>query len=121
MKILIDMNLSPTWVSLFQEQGWSAVHWSDVGDPRASDKSLMIWAQENGYIVFTHDLDFGTLLASTKAQAPSVVQIRTQDVMPHHLGKRLIRVLEEYRLFLENGALLIVDEHKARVRILPFT
>ena len=32
MKILIDMNLSPEWVAVFENHGWSAVHWSTVGD-----------------------------------------------------------------------------------------
>jgi len=26
----------------------------------------MIWAKEKGYVVFTHDLDFGALLAASK-------------------------------------------------------
>ena len=32
----------------------------------ASDKEIMIWAKEKGYVVFTHDLDFGALLAVSK-------------------------------------------------------
>lgn len=38
----------------------------------------MAWALTNDYIVFTHDLDFGTLLAITQADAPSVIQVRSQ-------------------------------------------
>ena len=30
MKIVIDMNLSPTWVSPFEAAGYEAVHWSTV-------------------------------------------------------------------------------------------
>jgi predicted nuclease of predicted toxin-antitoxin system len=37
MKLLIDMNLSPDWVEVFQQQGWQALHWSTVGDLRAMD------------------------------------------------------------------------------------
>jgi len=43
--------------------GQEAVHWSEVGDPRAPDTALMQWALHNAYAVFTHDLDFGTMLA----------------------------------------------------------
>jgi hypothetical protein len=43
--------------------GHEAVHWSEVGNPRAPDTVLMQWAIANGYTVFTHDLDFGTMLA----------------------------------------------------------
>ncbi len=42
----------------------------------------MEWAKTNSHIVFTHDLDFGAILAATNAIAPSVIQVRTQDVMP---------------------------------------
>jgi predicted nuclease of predicted toxin-antitoxin system len=31
--------------------------------PRAQDKVIMDWAMVNAYVVFTHDLDFGILLA----------------------------------------------------------
>ncbi len=65
MKLLIDMNLSPDWSEVFIKQGWQAVHWSAVGDLRATDQAIMDWARTNGYVVFTHDLDFGTLLALT--------------------------------------------------------
>ncbi len=115
------MNLSPTWVVLFEKQGWQAVHWSTAGDPRASDKTLMEWANRHDYVVFTHDLDFGTLLAATQAERPSVIQIRVQDVMPNNLGNRMVKLLREFEPMLEAGALIIVDEIRARVRILPIT
>ncbi len=38
MKLLIDMNLSPLWVSVLEEAGWKAVHWTHVGAPNASDR-----------------------------------------------------------------------------------
>ena len=80
----------------------------------------MSWARENGFIVFTHDLDFGVLLALTQAESPSVIQVRTQDIFPEVLGDRLVKVLQEHQSVLEEGALLTVDEGKSRVRILPF-
>jgi predicted nuclease of predicted toxin-antitoxin system len=55
IKILIDMNLSPEWKSVFTSAGWTATHWSEEGDPRASDRVIMDWAVSNDYVVFTHD------------------------------------------------------------------
>lgn len=43
VKLVVDMNLSPEWVSLLKGNGWSAVHWSTIGDPRASDAAVMEW------------------------------------------------------------------------------
>ena len=121
MKILVDMNLSPDWVELFARHGLSAVHWSTIGDPRAEDPILFQWARANGYIVFTHDLDFGALLALTQAESPSVIQVRTQDVTPHYLEAMVIGAVNEYGSSLEAGALIALDEGKSRVRILPLS
>ncbi|MEW6125822.1 MAG: DUF5615 family PIN-like protein [Acidobacteriota bacterium] len=101
MKILIDMNLSPDWVEVFAKHGITAVHWSAVGDPRAADTVLMDWARDNNYVVFTHDLDFGTALALTKAESPSVIQVRTQDITPAHLEKPVIDVLQNHESLMQ--------------------
>lgn len=81
------MNLSPDWVKTLKKDGFDAVHWSTIGDIRAEDTEIMEWARTNNHVVFTHDLDFGMLLALTQAESPSVIQVRTQDVSPSHLGK----------------------------------
>jgi predicted nuclease of predicted toxin-antitoxin system len=94
MKILIDMNLSPDWVAVLARHGFTAVHWSTVGDPRAEDPVLMDWARANAHVVFTHDLDFGAALALTQAESPSVIQVRTHDVTPSHLETAVVEVLK---------------------------
>ncbi len=119
MKILVDMNLTPDWCPLLNRSGHQAVHWSEVGDPRAADHKIMKWATINGYVVFTHDLDFGAILAMTQAEAPSVIQVRTEDVMPDHLGQTVVSVLSEHETSLKEGAIIVIDKHRLRVRILP--
>jgi predicted nuclease of predicted toxin-antitoxin system len=74
MKLLIDMNLPPLWVRFLREAGFEALHWSTIGDPRATDATIMDWARHAGCVVFTHDLDFSALLAATEATGPSVIQ-----------------------------------------------
>ncbi|WP_375512675.1 DUF5615 family PIN-like protein [uncultured Nostoc sp.] len=119
MKILIDMNLSPDWVAVFEKYNIVAVHWSTVGDRREKDSIIMEWARTNGYIVFTHDLDFGSLLAATGADTPSVIQVRTQDVLPNSMENLVISALNQFESSLETGALVTVDQTQSRVRILP--
>ena len=119
LKILLDMNLSPEWVTVLENYDWSTIHWSSVGDPRASDTHIMAWAKRNGYLVFTHDLDFGMLLAVTQADGPSVIQARTQDVSPAHLETLIVSILQTYQTHLQDGALIVVDENKLRIRLLP--
>lgn len=119
IKILIDMNLSPDWIQLLQSNGWPAIHWSSIGDPKAPDDAIMNWALTNGYIVFTHDLDFGTLLALTHKAGPSVIQVRSDDILPERMGDKVIAALRQHEPDLESGALVVVDESRNRVRILP--
>ena len=79
----------------------------------------MQWATANDHIVLTHDLDFGAALAATQATGPGVIQIRTQDVLPEHMDPVLVTVLREYHDSIEAGALIVVDESRSRVRLLP--
>jgi predicted nuclease of predicted toxin-antitoxin system len=74
MKLLLDMNLSPTWVRFLEENGFEAVHGSTIGEPTATDAVIMAWAR------ITHDLDFSALLASTELVGPSVMLVRTELV-----------------------------------------
>jgi predicted nuclease of predicted toxin-antitoxin system len=135
VKLVIDMNLSPTWVDFLRATGpehlrelakrWpdppqlESVHWSQVGDPRATDSTVLQWARERGYVVFTQDLDFSALIARTRAEGPSVLQVRTQDVLPAAIGLDVIEVLAAYPDELEKGAIISIDEVTARVHILP--
>jgi hypothetical protein len=66
MKILLDMNLPTSWVGFLRQEDFEAIHWSEVGDPRASDLVIMTWAHDNGFVIFTHDLDFSALLAASR-------------------------------------------------------
>lgn len=120
MRLLINMNLSPTWCDYFEQAGYQAIHWSRVGDARATDRSITAWANENGYVIFTHDLDFGTILAVTNADGPSVIQVREHDVLPDTMGETVLQALEQFEDFLQAGALITINRASRRARILPF-
>ena len=113
------MNLTPRWVQVFEAADIQAVHWTNIGPGDAPDSHIMRHARDHGYCVFTHDLDFGAILAASGAAGPSVVQIRSDDVSPEALSERLLSVLREHELALEEGALLVVDPVRLRLRILP--
>jgi predicted nuclease of predicted toxin-antitoxin system len=119
LTFLIDMNLPPAWVDRLAREGWTAVHWSTVGDARATDPTVLEYARTHRHVVFTHDLDFGALLAQTKATGPSVIQARAQDVTPESLGDLVVSAVREHAQSLKDGALLTIDESTMRVRVLP--
>ena len=119
MKLLIDMNLSPRWVSILVHAGFEAAHWSTLGRSNAPDAEIMAFAKANGYVVLTHDLDFGAILAATHGEKPSVAQIRSEDVSPDVIGKPVIAALRQMTAELEEGALLTLDPNRPRLRVLP--
>lgn len=121
MKFLIDMNLSPGWVPFFADAGIEAIHWSDVGPSDASDRKLMRWAGENGFVVLTNDLDFGAILAATGGTSPSVVQLRSDALTPGAVGPVVLAAIRQAEQDLREGALLSVDAVHSRLRILPFS
>lgn len=119
MKLLVDMNLSPQWVGYLATAGFAAAHWSALGASNAPDSELMAFAKMHGYIVLTHDLDFGAMLAATQGAKPSVVQVRAADVSPEAIGKQVIAALGQLTQDLEDGALVTIDANRTRLRVLP--
>jgi predicted nuclease of predicted toxin-antitoxin system len=119
MRILIDMNLSPDWVHLLTNGGFQATHWSTVGPACAADETIMDYARAHDCIVFTHDLDFSAILATSHAAKPSVVQLRTGSLDPNVIGAILIAALRQTQSELVLGALLTIDPHRHRMRLLP--
>ena len=117
--LLLDMNLSPDWAPVLKKHGWEAVHWSDIGDARASDKDIMDWAVAHRHVVFTHDLDFGAMLALSHESGPSVFQVRAENVLPDAIEGPVIAALNQHEADLSAGALVVVDESRSRVRVLP--
>jgi len=119
MKIVLDMNIPQSWVEFLNSNGHTAKHWRQIGDIRAEDTEIMEWARANEYIVFTHDLDFGSLLYSTNANKPSVIQLRMADIVPEVAGIFVIESLNTVSNELQEGALVIIDPNKHRIRLLP--
>lgn len=113
------MNLSPRWVNRLAEAGIEAVHWSTLGAINALDVEIVAFARSNNYAVLTHDLDFGTILAVTQGEKPSVVQIRSEDVSPDVIGKPVVNALRQMAAELDEGALLTIDPGRTRLRLLP--
>lgn len=67
----------------------------------------------------SHDLDFTTILAlgwCVGAECPSGSH---QDVTSAHLEGSVVAALTEHANEIESGAIVVVDETRSRVRILP--
>ena len=119
MKIVTDMNLPLEWVPVLAEHGIEAEHWSTIGSPSAEDAEIMEWTKQNECVVFTHDLDFGALLAASGADKPSIFQVRTLTVLPGQIEALVVAALKQFEPMLEAGALTSIDEKRSRARVLP--
>jgi len=119
MKILIDMNLTPRWVKVLSTAGISSAHWSSIGSASAPDTEIIGHARDEGWVILTQDLDFGTILAVTRGEKPSVIQIRSEDVSPEAAANVVAAIVRQMSAELEQGALVTIDPRQTRVRYLP--
>ena len=90
-----------------------------IGPVDAADARIMSQAEAHDFVVLTHDLDFGAILAATQGEKPSVVQIRAGDVSPEAIGLQVVAASRQKEPELSAGALLTVDSNRTRLRVLP--
>lgn len=119
MKFLADMGISTRTVATLREWGHDAVHAREIGLARASDETILIRAGEESRVVLTVDLDFGQLLAPNRLSIPSVVIFRVSNQTPAFITPRLLQVIADRSSDLTNGAIVVVDDRRYRVRPLP--
>ncbi len=67
----------------------------------------------------TLDADFHALLALSGAASPSVIRVRIEGLRSSELASLLERVITPCAEDLRSGAMVTVDEHSVRVRLLP--
>ena len=120
MKIIVDVNLAVRWANMLSSRGIEAVHWTTIGAANAQDIEIMSYARQNGYSVFTNDLDFSAIMVSTRAASPSVIQIRAEDTRPEAHLNRVAETLIKYSAAIEQGTIITIDPYKTRMHILPF-
>jgi predicted nuclease of predicted toxin-antitoxin system len=120
MRILVDMNLTPRWVSYLVDAGHDAIHWSSVGSKRAEDGEICDHARKHGYVLLTNDLDFPRILALTKEAAPSVILMRGEPLVPEVRGLALLSAIAVCEAAIIGGAIVTLDsEDRSRARVLP--
>lgn len=71
MRFLADMGISPRTVAFLRKLGYEAVHLHEEGLDRLEDLAILAKARKEGFILLTHDLDFGELIAASGARLPS--------------------------------------------------
>ena len=119
MRFLADAGISPKTVDFLRALGHQADHIRTLGMQRASDREIVVRAQTDESIVVTFDLDFGEILALGVLDRPSVVILRLQDERAQSVNRRLAEVLQDRQPELTEGALVLIEDDRYRVRRLP--
>lgn len=119
MKFLLDVHLGNSLATLLENDGHSCRLVAKIGNPRMADIDILELARVNGEVILTHDLDFGTLLAFSKSNKPSVIIFRIEKINSqvfHQLIAENWKTVEEP---LTTGAIVIIEPHAVRIRALP--
>ena len=78
MKFLLDENIPPSLATLLKNAGHEARHMVEIGYTSTPDFKISAFAAQSGEIILTHDTDFGTILALSGDNKPSVILFRLQ-------------------------------------------
>jgi predicted nuclease of predicted toxin-antitoxin system len=119
VKLIIDENLPPRWCDYLAPHGFTATHWTCIGQFGDPDDAIFEYSSEHGSIIVTQDLDFTRMLALRGTSLPSVIQLRVGCPVPEMIGPTLLEILTKHRESLLSGCLITLDLDRHRIRLLP--
>jgi predicted nuclease of predicted toxin-antitoxin system len=119
MRFLADAGISPKTVEFLRRNGHDAVHVREIAMQRATDRLVVERARADDRILLTFDLDFGAILALGVLNRPSAVIFRLANERADSVNRRLEAVLSEQAKALESGALILIEDARYRIRLLP--
>lgn len=119
MRFLVDMGLAVRVAEWLRDEGHDASHLEEAGLQRLSDHDIFALAARERRIVITTDLDFGEILARSRQASTSAIVFRLAWPRTVWVIERLARVLGAAGPALHQGAIILVEETRYRVRRLP--
>jgi predicted nuclease of predicted toxin-antitoxin system len=120
MKFLLDSNLSHRVAQLLRDAGIEAAYVRDKDLQHATDSVILKFARQHAFVLVSEDTDFGELLARQCTVAPSFVLLRTYEPMtPDDQAAVLVANLPRLCDDLDQGAIVVIERSRLRVRRLP--
>jgi predicted nuclease of predicted toxin-antitoxin system len=116
MRFLVDMSLSPRIADRLREEGHDAVHALDIGQGDLPDHEIFERAAEEPRVVITFDLDFGEIAGRANERRSGVILLRLKRAGRSYLEDRLRITIAEAGDALEEGAIVLVEDTRIRVR-----
>jgi predicted nuclease of predicted toxin-antitoxin system len=113
------MGVSMSTARALRKEGHDVVHLREKGLRRLPDEDIVQKARQEERVILTFDLDFGDLLTAGLHRSPSVILFRLHNQTPSVVTRRLLTLLSERSRDMEEGALIVVEDMRYRVRRLP--
>lgn len=120
MRFLADMGVALRVVAWLRVEGHDVVHLREENLHTLPDLEIFEKAISENRILLTFDLDFGEVVALSGARSPGTVIFRLRNTTTPHVIDRLRNVLEQSTKDLEDGAIVVVEETRHRVRRPPY-
>ena len=118
-RILLDQGLAPLAAAILRQEGFDAVHVSEIGMERSEDIQILESARSDSRVCVTLDHDFHAHLAATGQGRPSVILLRAQGLDARGQARLIRSVYVQCETALSEGAAVSADGETVRVRRLP--
>lgn len=118
-RVLLDQGLAPAAATLLRDDGWDAIHVSELNMHTADDADILEMARNTDSVCVTLDHDFHAHLAVARAGRPSVVMLRVQGLDATAQAMLIRAVWQSCQGAIEAGAAVSADTSTIRVRRLP--
>lgn len=118
-RILLDQGLAPRAATILRQNGFDAVHVSEIGMERAEDALILERARNDERVCVTLDHDFHAHLAVAGQGRPSVILLRAQGLDAQRQSDLIRIVYVQCEDALSEGAAVSADRESIRIRRLP--